>query len=268
MVAREEKTGRFQVGLNAGRMILHFERGRVIQAREALPDPGDSFLSLIRELRLLSATQWKQLSSWQREHPDRDPVAGILSKRMLDREQVQEWLEIHAQGNVDRLLEASEGTFNFEPTLTSPRFAIPLSIQPEFMIMEAGRRTDETKELLSRDLPSKGVPAIRPGYRPTAGQVVTMQLLRLIDGRRSGREILIGTTIPDYEAAMELRRLVEEKVCVVRIPGGRHERTVAAQRQSGMAGRAIVITAATIMIVCSILVGVRLWGRSLGLPIP
>lgn len=167
LIARQEKTGFLEIeSPRASRIALHFERGKLIQAREPYPDPDDSFLRLVRELRLATPDQWRAFAEWQRNNPERDPVEGLLVLEIDTKDALRDWLTLHAQGVVDRVLELSDGTFNFEPTLTPGRFALPLNEKAEFMIMEAGRRVDEARALIATTLPLAGIPSILPAAAP------------------------------------------------------------------------------------------------------
>ena len=163
LIAREEKSGRLLIEHSARRLVLHFDRGRVAQGRDPNISPDDTFLQLLREANVVSHEQWKSLATRARERPGRDPIEGLLVMGVASREQLKEWLLMHAQGVMDRILELPDGSFNFVSSPKSALFSVPLAEKTEIMVMEAGRRSDEGKELIATQLHRSGVPILLPG---------------------------------------------------------------------------------------------------------
>jgi hypothetical protein len=259
LVARQEKTGCLQIDAPPRRFTLHFNRGKLIQARAPVPDPDDSFLALLRDLQVLNADQWKALRDWQEIHADRDLVEGILSLGFGEAEPLREWLLLHLQGQLDVVLSLTDGRFRFEPALSPASFCIPLSEPTEFLLMETGRRADEAREVLTSELRRDSVPRYCPGERPLADDPLRRMVLRLIDGKRTVGEMIRTTSVPSYEILMLLRELIQEKCCTVLAPG----RTSTARTRNGprptAARRNAVFVLLAGIVVISLVVGIRFW---------
>lgn len=262
LIAREEKTGRLEIQSAEGRLVIHFERGRVLQARDPDLSPDDSFLQLLKEARVVNGDQWKALASRLRERPGRDPIEGLLVMGVATRDQLKEWLLMHAQGVLDKILDLSDGSFRFVSSAKASIFAISLAEKTEFMVMEAGRRSDESKELLATELKRSGAPIMLPGARPVPTDPFRGALLRLIDGTRTIGEMLQTSTIPRYELLTLLKALVERDVCAIRFPEGtkRVSREQHGIRQA--AARVVAMALAVVFVLASVFVGIKLWSGS------
>jgi hypothetical protein len=262
LIAREEKTGRLEIHSSEGRLVVHFERGRVLQARDPDLSPDDSFLQLLKEAHVVGAEQWKSLAARRRERGD--PIEGLLVMGVATRDQLKEWLLMHAQGVLDRVLELRDGSFRFVSSPRSSVFAVPLAERTEFMVMEAGRRSDEAKELLATELKRSGVPIMLPGARPVPTDPFRGALLRLINGTRSIGEMLKSSAIPQYELLTLLKTLVEREACAIRSPDGARRRAETRGSTSQAIGRVVATVLAVVFVVGSILIGIKLWsGASL-----
>lgn len=259
LIAREEKSGRLLIEFDGGQHVVHFERGRVLQARDPDLSPEGSFLQLLREAHLLSVEQWKALAARARERPGRDPIEGILIMGVATREQLKEWLLMHAQGVMDSILELSDGQFSFVSTTKSGAFCVPLSEKTEIMVMEAGRRSDEAQELLATELPRSGMPIMLPGSRPVPTDPFRAALLRLIDGNRSIGQMVATSAIPRYELLMLLKLLQERGVCAIRVPERPSASAVAVGSVRQAVGRFAAMLLAAVFVVVSVFVGIKLW---------
>lgn len=259
LIAREEKSGRLLIEFDGGRHVVHFERGRVLQARDPDLSPEDSFLQLLREAHVVSPEQWRSLAARVRERPGRDPLEGLLIMGVATREQLKEWLLMHAQGVLESILELPDGQFSFVSTTKSGTFCVPLSEKTEYMVMEAGRRSDEAKELLATELPRSGLPIMLPGSRPVPTDPFRRALLRLIDGSRSIGEMLGTSAIPRYELLTLLKMLQEREVCAIRLPERPRSSAVAVNSVRQVLGRFAAMLLAAIFVVLSVFVGIKLW---------
>jgi len=259
LIAREEKSGRLDIQAEEPRLVLHFERGRVLQARDPDLSPDDSFLQLLREAQIVSAEQWKSLAAQTQDRQGRDPLETLLAMGVVTREQLKEWLHMHAQGVLDRILSMPDGSFRFESSPKAASFCAPLAEKTEFMVMEAGRRSDEASEILATELPIAGMPILLPGSRPVPTDPFRAALLRLVDGNRSVGDMLRTSAIPRYELVTLLKLLMERKVCALRMPnvtrGGRRDGD---GFQQGL-NRVAAVILAFVAIAGSIFVGYKLW---------
>jgi hypothetical protein len=259
LVAREEKSGRMHLVLPSGSYSLYFNKGRVVQARAGRPSVDDSFFPMLRELHVVPKQGWREVTVWQESNPNDDPVQFFISQGYADREDFEGWLILHTQGVLDEVLEASEGSFDFETTIPDS-YAVPLTEQVEFMIMEAGRRVDESTEMLARELQASSVPSIRPGGRPAPNDLVQAAVLRKIDGEMNVQQILDTTPIPKYDTLAQLRLLVQEGAVVLRISGNEDAPKKSRTSASEAATQVGVFVAAAGLAFASAAIGFLLWG--------
>jgi hypothetical protein len=265
LIGRQEKSGRLEARVGNEVYVLYFERGLLVQGREPAADPNDSFIALLKELRILSSDHMSDLSAWQSANPELDPVEHLTKKEITSKDQLRSLILIHAQGIVEALLEAKEGTFVFESALVGAPFALPLAEKVEFMMMEAGRRSDETSLLITSEIPLSAVPFIRPGQRPMPSDPITNTLLRHIDGKKSVADLVASSELPRTEIIPWLKSQMDGGVCSLRIvgtalSGGRGRKG----RKSSAVSRPLVLAGIVGLIVLSVLAGFELWTHSFG----
>ncbi len=260
-IARQEKSGHLDVSTDDGTFVLYFNRGNLLQARRPGADPDDSFVALLKELRIIPPEHWKILAGWQVENPNRDPLEHLMEVGIATRETLEELLLLHTQGVVDQLMEARDGFLSFESHQTERLFAIPLAEKTEFIMMEAGRRSDETNLTLSESLPLLCTPRIKPGQRPVPENHVHGALLRLVDGRNTVGRILDATRLPRNDMVPMLQGLVDAGVAeVVKAPS--HIERIAQGAETPPAGLRVAVMAGAVVVVgASIYIGLRLWGQ-------
>jgi len=265
LIGRQEKSGRLEAQVRAENVILFFERGLLVQGREPAADPNDSFLALLKELRILTADHMAEFTSWQSANPDLDPVEYLVKREIAPKDLLRELLLLHAQGVVETLLDAKEGTFVFESSLIGAHFCIPLAEKVEFMMMEAGRRCDETSLLVSSEIPLTAIPSIRAGQRPLPRDPIPKALLRAIDGKKSVAEVLAGSELPRTEVLPWIKEQMDGGVIALHFVGGASSEVASRRRRrSSPLVRPLVLMGVVCLVLASVYVGFQLWTRSFG----
>ena len=260
-IARQEKSGYLDVTTDDGAFVLYFNRGNILQARRPGADPEDTFIALLKELRIIPPEHWKILAGWQVENPDRDPLEHLMEVGIATREGFEDLLALHAQGVVDQLMEARDGFLSFESRQTDRLFAVPLAEKTEFIMMEAGRRSDETNLMLSEALLPSSTPRIKSGQRPIPENHVHGAVLRLVDGRSSIGRILDSTRLPRNEIVPYLQKLVDDGVIEVIKAPRPTERIAQGAETPASSMRVALLAGAAVIVGTSVYVGLRLWGQ-------
>lgn len=84
-------------------------------------------------------------------------------------------------------------------------------------------------------------------------------ILRLIDGQKTVRDLIVATTVPTYELTAMLGELVESEAAAVRVPATTTQ-VSGAPRPASILTKLAVLLGTGLLIAISVYVGMKLWG--------
>jgi len=230
------KTGVMRVSshLRNNEGLVAFDGGAIVYA-EIRSNPFRLGDLLLRAGRVTEADLERARAVQEKEHGSRRlgqilVAMGSLSQRELGRQ-----VEFQVTEVVFELLSWQEGFFSFtEGPLTGVPADLMVRIRTESVLMEGARRIDEWSRI-EAVVPHVGVvPLLTPGDVAADAAMMDLlpgewEVLALVDGERSVREIAQGLARSEFEVARIVFGLVTTGVLVLSDPGAdRRARTSAA----------------------------------------
>ena len=212
-----KKTGTLSLRTETSVRRLYWERGELVFASSNLPEESlGSFL--VRHGRI---TPDQNLQSGLQVEPGKRQGKVLVQMGILTPKQLWWAVKNQVLEIVYGLFSVREGTFFFEETEEANEEKIKLSTSTTNIIMEGIRRLDEwprIKELIPSDhlVPLLTPSEVRdPGVRFLDGE---LEILALVDGRRSVRNIIYHSNLDEFETLRVLMAFVLARY--VQIPGG------------------------------------------------
>ena len=151
LLAMGKKTGCLSVAHRNAFGSVYFDRGRIAFA--SIVNRRDRLGDLLVSNGIISRDELDLAIAAQASQPDRRLGEILVSLSLLTREELHQHIKRQIEEAVYYLFTWMQGTFTFEPDLTPEEQDFVVSINPESLLLEGARRTDEWS-LIEKKVPS------------------------------------------------------------------------------------------------------------------
>jgi hypothetical protein len=208
LLSSQRKTGSLRLTHGEETRVVYLLEGRIASVRDKGFGAEDPLGRFLRRIHRLSNEQVRGIASIHGES-GRDLVDLLLNGRYLEREELAVLYERLVLDVLHEMLGWEDGTYSFSNTVP-PESVMPISLSTESMLMEAVRRTDEMRRYKQKLSDTGLVLGLKELPDPDAAlSEEEKELFGLVDGRRSLGELLLESSLTDYEGYEALFRLVE-----------------------------------------------------------
>jgi hypothetical protein len=226
--------------------LVAFEGGAIVYA-EIRSNPLKIGELLVRTGRITPADLEQARTAQAREQGARRLGQVLVAQGALGQRELQRVVEQQVAETVFELLSWQEGHFSFsEEPLTGVPADVMVRIRTESVLMEGARRIDEWSRIETHVRHLGVVPLLAPAEDGGAAQLDLLpaewEVLALVDGARSVREIAADLGRSEFDVARVLFGLASTGIVTLLDPGG--ERRPARPSAGGDAA-ALLATAET-----------------------
>ena len=234
LLALQQKTGVLTLTHKKGEThVLFFWRGRVLAAADRRRSSRHQFLTYLYQNQLITEDQMESVEDISRSTAQ-DIFTVILASGVMGRDRLQEEMHSFSQRLADGLMDWVDGTYDFTPCeeKSLPSQGVPMTLNPEELVLESMRRTDELATIKESMLSPELVLAVVESAPKEPLPRETALVLRLVDGTRSIQEICRRSPLGEfltYEAVSDLlsrQRIMildpKEAQAGTRLPENRH----------------------------------------------
>lgn len=209
LLALGQKTGRLSLTDRSSLGYIYFDRGRITDA--SIVNRRDRLGDLLVNRGKISRKQLDRAIELQ--HQRRDVRLGqlLVESGAIGREDLEAFVRLQVEEAVYFLFTWTQGSFHFEADVRPEAQDVPLSINPESVLLEGARRVDEWS-LIEKKVPSfdlvftvdrARLEASGPSLSPEQ-----QQILPLIDGERDVAQIVDQSGLGEFEVGKALYGLI------------------------------------------------------------
>lgn len=213
------KSGRLTVHSNARRNEgrVYFDRGAVVHA--TMQDNPHTLGVLLRKAGKITEREIEAASLAQAGGDTRLLGEILVAQGAVTRRDVEKYMRQQIESVVFDLFSWKEGTFSFaDGTGDAVTIDASIRVSIEALLMEGARRIDEWSRMQDRIPGPDVVPVIRPSrerqayidLRPAEWEVLT-----LVDGRHSLRDIAAELAVSEFEVAKTLYGMLSTELVTV-----------------------------------------------------
>ena len=209
LLAMGKKTGCLSVAHRNAFGSVYFDRGRIAFA--SIVNRRDRLGDLLVSNGIISRDELDLAIAAQASQPDRRLGEILVSLSLLTREELHQHIKRQIEEAVYYLFTWMQGTFTFEPDLTPEEQDFVVSINPESLLLEGARRTDEWS-LIEKKVPSFDcVYALDRAHLASSNVELTMEqetLIPMLDGVRDVQALVDASGMGEFETGKALFGLI------------------------------------------------------------
>ncbi len=210
LVASGRKSGTLGVQQDDSIIMVYFDKGDIIYGY----GPRQTFHlgQLLKEKKIISETQLEQAIAIQAKNQNSKRLGEILiSRKFIDRADLEKVIIEQIEELLYSLLTWKTGSFKFYEDQFPTEEEIKIKISVENVILEGLRRLDEAnmvKETFKSLDDVYVISAAQGGRtRDVALKAKEWNIMALVDGYRSVREVCKASTLDDNDAIKKLAQL-------------------------------------------------------------
>jgi uncharacterized protein DUF4388 len=200
------KSGRLSVRStargNEGR--VYFDKGAVVHA--TMRDNPHTLGALLRKAGKISDRELENASAAQQDGDSRLLGEILVAQGAVTRRDVEKYMRLQIENVVFDLFSWNEGTFSFaDGTDDDVRMDASVRVSIESLLMEGARRIDEWSRMNDRIPGAHVVPQLAESREQSDSYIdlrpAEWEVLSLIDGRHSLRDIAAELAVSEFEVA-------------------------------------------------------------------
>ena len=200
------KSGRLKVRStardNEGR--VYFDKGAVVHA--TMRDNPHTLGALLRKAGKISDHELEAASTAQRDGDSRLLGEILVAHGAVTRRDVEKYMRLQIENVVFDLFSWNEGTFSFaDGTDDDVQMDASIRVSIESLLMEGARRSDEWSRMNDRIPGAHVVPRLAQPREESDSYIdlrpAEWEVLTLIDGRHSLRDIAAELAVSEFEVA-------------------------------------------------------------------
>jgi hypothetical protein len=216
LLALQQKSGILVLNHGDGRAhAMFFERGRILAAADRRMESRHPFLRHLLENLHVNEEQVETVEDISKE-TGQDIFTVLLTTGLMGRDRLQEEMQRYAQRLVDDVVGWQDGTYEFSGDEKSlPHQGLTLKLNPEELVMESMRRTDELATLKGSLISAELVLAKAPNPPSQPLPRECMVVLSLVDGRSTVEEISRRSPMGDYLTYDAIAELLGRQMVLV-----------------------------------------------------
>lgn len=190
----------------SGAVRLYFREGRLIHA--ALDGQEARLTDMLVKIGKLTTDQARAIRSRSRVGSDKEMGLMMIQNGILSQTDIVQGVKSYLLETVYHLFTWSNGAFRFDPNLLPPEERITVPINLDHLILEGGRRVQESEKLRD-ELPDLDVP-LKFSEHPDANlrninlSVDQWKVISFINSRNTIRQIANFLKIDEFQ----VRRIV------------------------------------------------------------
>lgn len=209
LLALGQKTGCLSVADRANFGSIYFEHGRITYA--SIVNRPDRLGDILVKHGRLAREHLQQ--AIERQGTDRQKRLGqiLVEEGWVTREDLEHFVRFQIEEAVYLLFTWAQGTFKFEAGVRPDHEELQVSINPESLLLEGARRTDEWS-LIQKKIPSFDL-IFLPDPEHAASDEVALtreqeRLLRLLDGERDVHRLVEESGLSEFDVGKALYGLI------------------------------------------------------------
>jgi len=211
LLAVGRKTGCLTVTDRASFGYIYLDDGRVVYAN-VLNRP-DRLGELLVRNQVIDRAQLSSAMEDQAREPGRRLGQILVENGDISEEELLRFITVQIEEAVYHLFSWDRGAFHFEPDARPDEESVSnVSINAESLLLEGARRVDEWS-MIAKKIPSMDVVfALEPRDAVDSEVELTRdqeRLLALIDGNRTGRDLVLETGLVEFDVAKALYGLIQ-----------------------------------------------------------
>ncbi len=210
LIASGRKSGTLGVQQDDSIIMVYFDKGDIIYGYG--PRQTYHLGQLLKDKKIISDTQLEQAISIQAKNQNSKRLGEILiSKKFIDRSDLEKVVIEQIEELLYSLLTWKTGSFKFYENQFPTEEEIKIKISVENVILEGLRRLDEANMVKEtfKSLDDVFVISAAQGgrTRDVALEAKEWNIMALVDGYRSIREVCKASTLDDNDAIKKLAQL-------------------------------------------------------------
>ncbi len=211
LLAVGRKTGCLTVTDRANFGYIYLDEGRVIYAN-VLNRP-DRLGELLVRNGVIDRAELSHAMEHQAREPGRRLGQILVEREALSEDELQRFITVQIEEAVYHLFTWDRGSFHFDPDARPDDQTGPhVSIHAESLLLEGARRVDEWS-MIEKKIPSMDLVfdlERRPEEDDEVGVTPEQErLLKLLDGERTVRDLVLETGLVEFDVAKALYGLVQ-----------------------------------------------------------
>lgn len=210
LLALGMKTGCLSVADRSRFGQIFFDRGRITFAR--IVNRRDRLGDLLVAENRLDQAQVDETLEQQARQPEKRLGELLVERGFISASDLSRYIRLQIEEAIYHLFTWSRGHFYFEAGQRPQRGETLVSINPESLLLEAARRIDEWS-LIEKKIPSLDlvfeVEHARVDASDAEISAVQMELIPLIDGKRTVQDIVDETGRGEFEVGKALFGLIQ-----------------------------------------------------------